>query len=224
MAEDQNIGTNEVTDTSTASQDTNSSKTYSQKEFDDAMAAMKNSIARKYEKKFADIDVEEYKTLKQSAEEKRIEEAKKRGEFEQVLQELASKKDEEIRKRDQIIASFKVDTPLLEEAAKFRAVKPEQVRNLLKNNVRLGNEGAVEVVDDEGKVRYTDKGTPLQVSDLVQEFLNTNPHFVQPTPSTTNTKSNVSVNSSKIDITKLDMKNPKDREVYKQYRKAHGIA
>jgi hypothetical protein len=74
-------------------------------------------------------------------------------------------------------------------------------------------------------VRYTDKGTPLSVDDLVREFLDSNPHFKSAAPATTNTKSNVSGGSqSKIDITKLDMKNPEHRKVYAEYRKQNGIA
>jgi hypothetical protein len=59
----------------------------------------------------------------------------------------------------------------------------------------------------------------------VKEFLLGNPHFVQSTPATTNSKSNISSQGpGKIDITKLDMKNPEHRELYKEYRKANGIA
>jgi hypothetical protein len=89
--------------------------------------------------------------------------------------------------------------------------------------VRLGNEGEPEVVDREGKVRYDDSGRPLSVDSLVQEFLQQNPHFVQPTPSTTAARSSVGGKVEKLDVTKLDMTNPEHRKMYAEYRKTAGI-
>ena len=112
-----------------------------------------------------------------------------------------------------------MDLPLVQTAAQLRAVNAEQVKQLLKPNVRLSQEGAVEIVDREGKIRYTDSGTPFKVEDLVSEFLQTNPHFVQPTPATTQSKSNVSQGQKQLDLTKLDMKNPEHRKMYQESRK-----
>lgn len=140
----------------------------------------------------------------------------KRGEFEKVLQDLATKKDDEIRKRDSIIEQFRVENPLLQAASEFRSVNPEQVKKLLRGSVRLNADGDVEVVDEKGSVRYNDAGQPLQVRDLVKEFLDTNPHFVQPTPSTTNSSHSIKADSGKIDISKLDMRNPEHRKLYAQ--------
>lgn len=200
-------------------------KTYTQEEFDQHMARMKASIAKKYEKQFAELgDIEELKTLKQQAEQRRQEESLKRGEFEKILQEMAAKKDAEIQRRDSIIREFTVDVPLVTAAANFKAVNAEQVKALLKPNVRLNQDGEVEIVDKEGKVRYNDAGQPFKVEDLVKEFLDTNPHFKQATPATTNSKSNIGQSREKIDISKLDMKNPEDRKIYKEWRKTSGIA
>jgi hypothetical protein len=115
---------------------------------------------------------------------------------------------------------------VLNAAAKYRAVNPDQVRSLLQPNLRLNSEGDLEIVDAKGAVRYADTGAPLAVDDLVREFLDSNPHFVSAAPATTNTQSNVGSRgtSNKVDITKLDMKNPEDRKVYAQYRKANGLA
>jgi hypothetical protein len=114
---------------------------------------------------------------------------------------------------------------LLSAAAQYRAVNVDQVKALLTPHVRLNHEGEVEVVDTKGSVRYNDRGEPLGVQDLVREFLDSNPHFVAANPATTNTKSAISNSGSgKIDITKLDMKNPEHRKVYAQHRKDNGIA
>jgi hypothetical protein len=201
-------------------------RVYSQQEFDDAMAKMKAVVAKKVAKQYEDLgDPEELRTIKSEFERKRQEEQVKRGEFEKILQDLATKKDQEIARRDQVIKEYKVDTPLLSAAAQMRSVNPQQVKSLLKNNVRLGQDGEVEVVDDNGQVRYGDSGSPLGVQDLVREFLEANPHFVQPTPSTTNSKSSFTGSTNgKLDISKLDMKNPEHRKVYAEYRKTAGIA
>lgn len=211
--------------TDPATQNNQTAKTYTQEEVNDMMAKAKGNLAKKFESRYEDLgDIEELRALKASAEKRKQEEQIARGEFEKTLQELASKKDAEIQKRDAMIAAYKLDTPLLEESSKFRAIKPDQVKTLLRNQVRLNTEGAVEVVDNTGKVRYTDKGTPLSVSDLVQDFLNSNPHFVSPTPSTTNTKSSHVAEHATLDISKLDMTKKEDRARYAEYRKANNIS
>lgn len=201
-------------------------KTYTQEEFDRHMAGLKSSLQKKYEKQFSELgDLDELRNLKTQAEAKKIEEAKKRGEFEKILQDLAAKKDEEIRRRDEIIKEYKVNSPLLSAAARYRAVAPEQVKSLLASSVRLNDQGDVEVVAQDGSVRYTDRGEPVKVEDLVREFLDSNPHFVQSAPSTTNTRNSIvpGAPQDRLDITKLDMQNPEHRARYKEYRKAQGL-
>lgn len=194
-------------------------KTYTQKEFDDNMARMKASISKKYERVFEELgDPEELRSIKQDYERRKNEEAKKRGEFDKIIQELAEKKDQEIRKRDEIIRNYTIDVPLLNAAAQLRSVNPEQVKQLLKPNLRVNELGEVEVLDNKGSVRYSDKGQPYRVEDLVQEFLQTNPHFVAATPSTTNGRSNINQSPQKLDINKLDMRNPEHRRMYKEMR------
>jgi hypothetical protein len=200
-------------------------KTYSQEEVDNMMARMKGSLQKKLLKPYEDLgDVEELRSIKTEWEKKQQEQQIKRGEFEKTLQEMAAKKDAEIQKRDSVIKEYKVNTPLLSAAAQYRAVNAEQVKALLTPHVRLNPEGEVEVVDTKGSVRYNDSGEPLGVQDLVREFLDSNPHFVSANPATTNTKSSVAkAGPSKIDVTKLDMKNPEHRKVYAEYRKTAGI-
>jgi hypothetical protein len=220
----QDIGNTDNTDESTTNNQA-AVKTYTQEEFDQHMARMKASISKKYEKTLGDLgDIEELKTLKTDAEKRKQEESLKRGEFEKILQEMAAKKDAEIQRRDQIIREYTVDVPLVTAAANYKAVNAEQVRTLLKPSVRLGEDGMVEIVDKEGKVRYGDSGQPFRVEDLVKEFLDTNPHFKSATPATSSGKSNIGQKQERVDISKLDMKNPEDRKVYAQYRKANGIA
>jgi hypothetical protein len=211
----------EVTDTAAnAESQAQAAKTYTQEEFDRHMAGLKSSLAKKYEKTFAELgDIDELRTLKQQAESKKLEEAKNRGEFEKVLQDLAAKKDSEIQKRDAKIREYQINMPLLSAAAEFRAVNAEQVKSLLLNSVRLNEDGEVEVVDAKGSVRYSDSGTPIGVKDLVKEFLDTNPHFVAAGAATTNTRSNVDSRVNGVDLSKLDMRNPEHRKLFAEASK-----
>jgi hypothetical protein len=195
-----------------------SAKTYTQEEFDRHMAGMRKSIESKFEKQFAELgDLNELKQLKATAEKTRQDEALKRGEFETILKEMAQKKDAEIAKRDAVIREYRVDTPLLNAASKYRSVNPEQVRALLKNNITLGEDGITIVTDEVGKPRYKDDGTAYAVDDLVQDFLSKNPHFVQPTLATTASKSSISSDKAEgVNIAELDMSNPEHRKRYAQ--------
>jgi hypothetical protein len=199
-------------------------KTYTQKEVDDMMARTKSAIQRKVASKYEDLgDPEELRQLKAEYEQRKLDEQKKRGEFDKIMADLASKKDEEIRKRDEVIRSYTVDMPLVDTAAKLGAVNPKQVQALLKPNLRLGETGEVEVLDEKGTVRYSDKGQPFKVEDLVKEFLDTNPHFRSAGPATTQGKSNLNQSRDKVDISKLNMSNPADRKIYAEYRKSQGF-
>jgi hypothetical protein len=218
---DTNIGDMEATEASD-NQTQVESKTYTQKEVDDMMARMKNSLKSKLLKPYEELgDINELKQLREQAHKQQQEQAMKRGEFDKIIQDLASKKDQEIQKRDQIIQGYKVDMPILESAAKYRAVAPEQVKSLLKDRVRLNAEGEVEVLDAQGSVRYSDAGTPVSVDELVKEFLDSNRHFVQATAATTNSKSSIAVPGGReLDVTKLDMKNPAHRKLYAEHKKS----
>ncbi len=201
-------------------------KTYTQEEVDNMMARMRGSLEKKLLKPYAELgDPEQLRQIKSDWEKKQEEAQVKRGEFERILQEKAAKWDVEIQKRDAKIREYQINTPLLSAAAQYRAVNAEQVKALLNNQVRLNQDGDVEVVDDKGSVRYNDKGEPWSVNDLVKTFLDSNPHFVQPTPATTNSKSSISApQTGKVDISKLDMKRPEDRKLYAEYRKQQGLA
>ena len=230
MSENTLVQQDQATDAATTTDAENqaqATKTYSQKEVDDMMARMKTSLKSKLLKPYEELgDPEELRQLKLEAESKRQAEQLKRGEFEKTLQELAAKKDAEISKRDAVITEYKINTPLLSAAARYNAVNAEQVKALLSSNIRLGESGDVEVTDGKGSVRYSDKGEPISVDDLVKEFLDTNPHFKLANPATTQTRSNITDKAlnKKVDVSKLDMKNPEHRAVYKEYRKANGIA
>jgi len=204
-------------DTGSDTNNNQATKTYTQQEVDDMMARTKGAISKKYEKLFNELgDPDELRQIKQTYEKQKLDEQKKRGEFDSILQELAKKKDEEIRKRDEIIKNYTVDVPLVTAAAQYKAVNADQVKALLKPHVRLNESGEVEVLDQKGTVRYNDQGQPFGVTDLVSEFLQNNPHFVSAGASTSNGKSNIGRSPEPLDISKLDFKNPEHRRMYKE--------
>lgn len=226
MAQQETLVNDTVTDTTGETENqAQAAKTYSQEEVDGMMARMRGSLEKKLLKPYQELgDPEQLRQIKSDWEQRQQEQQIKKGEFEKILQEKAAKWESEIQKRDSVIKEYKVNTPLLSAAAQYRAVNAEQVKALLSNQVRLNQDGEVEVIANDGTVRYKDSGQPLGVEDLVREFLDSNPHFVAATPATTNAKTSISNQTpSKLDITKLDMKNPEHRELYRQYRKENGI-
>ena len=221
----QETSATEGTDTS-QNENQATTKTFTQDEVNAILAKTKSQLEKKYSLKYEELgDPDTLKQIVSEHQKSQQEQALKRGEFDRIIQELAAKKDAEIQKRDRVIESFKVETPIVDAAARYRAVNPEQVKALIRNQVRLSAEGEVEVLDDKGVVRYDDSGKPVSVDSFVQSWLQSNPHFVSAAPATTNTKSNVTANTmKKVDITKLDMKNPEHRKIYSDYRKTAGLA
>ena len=195
-------------------------KTYTQDEVDNMMARMRGSIERKMSKQFEDLgDIEELRQLKATAEQQRVEQQLKRGEFEKTLQEKMAAKDQEIQKRDAIIQDYRLNTPLLNAAAKHKAVNPEQVQALLRNSVRLNEEGNAEVLDSTGAVRYDDRGNPITIDSFVEEWLKSNPHFLSPGPSTTNARSSIAASTKgAFDLNDLDLTKPEHRKMYQEAR------
>ena len=212
------MGTDPAGETANQAQAT---KTFTQEEVNAILARTKTQLEKKLLKPYEELgDPEQLRQIKSEWEQKQQEQQIKRGEFEKTLQELAAKKDQEIQKRDLVIKEYKVNTPLISAAAKHGAVNAEQVKALLAQNVRLNQEGEVEVIAQDGTVRYKDNGEAMGVEDLVQEFLLSNPHFRAATPATTNTKTNINLGSgnAKLDISKLDMRNPEHRKIYAEAR------
>lgn len=206
--------------TEAAAQETQADRTYSQKEVDDMMARMKTSITKKLSSQYEDLgDPSELRKIVESHKQAQHDQAMKRGEFDKIMAEFAEQKNAEIAKRDSIIKEFKIEQPLLNSAAKYKSVNPDQVKALLKNGVRLSEEGEVEVLDDKGQVRYNKSGKPYDVDTYVKEFLDANPHFVSAAPATTNTQGNTGKTVQSLDLSNLDMTRPDHRKLYAEARR-----
>jgi hypothetical protein len=195
---------------------------------DDVNRIVAERVARekaKFEKKYSGVDLDLYNKLVEEKEKTRHQEMEKRGEFEKLLKEQAEKFNGKIQQYESELTSIKVDGTLLSEASNQRAVNPQQVVSLLKGNIKLNEAGGVDVVDANGQVRYDDNGTPLTVSNLVNEFLTANPHFVSAGPSGSGTGQGVGKQTPVVDtdISKLNMDNPEHRRRYAQIMRAKGV-
>ena len=197
--------------------ETEVSKTYTADEFNNAMASVRKKTEANVLKKFEDVDVQHYRDLVQKDEAMKLEEQKKRGEFEKILKETAEKKDQDIQQLRSQLNSVKVDGALLNSASKHKAINPEQVVRLVRDKVRLNDAGDVEVIGDNGAPRYTESGELMSPELYVQEFLSENSHFVQAGPSGSGATSNTNAKSvQEVDISKLDMNDPEQRRIYKE--------
>lgn len=200
-------------------QATTGSKAFSQDELDRIVAERVARERKKFERRFEGVDPEHYRRLTEAENRSKLEVAQTRQEFEQLLQDAVGKKEQTIQTLQRELQTIKVDGRLLDAASRNRAVNPQQVVKLLKENVRLAEDGEVEIVDERGKVRYSDKGTQFTVEDLVGEWLTANPHFVQATPAGSGSQSQRGgPGAAQIDINNLDMSNPRDRQLYREYR------
>lgn len=195
-------------------------KTYTQEDVDNIMAKVKNTTEAKVLKRFEGVDVATYKTLLEKEEQIKLEEQKKKGEFEKILKDQAEKAKSKIDSLTKELSSIKIDGALLNSASKHKAINPEQVVKLVRDQVKMTETGTVEVVDPiSGQARYTDKGELLTPDGLIAEFLNSNAHFVSAGPAGSGSKSNTSTEGAKsVDINKLDLKDPQQFALYKRLR------
>jgi hypothetical protein len=210
---------NEVTDTST----TNQEAKFTQEDGTKLIAQRVDREKSKFNKKYDGIDVDRYNNLVNAEEERDIDAKKARGEFDEILKQTVAKKDGVIDSLTTELRDIKVNGNLLSEASAKHAINPNQVVQLLQGQVKL-NDGSVEVLDSSTQqVRYTESGDPMQVSELVQEFLQTNPHFVQAGPKGSGTGNVTDTGGNTFDPTQLDMTKASDRAKFKEHQSKQGM-
>lgn len=201
-------------------QGTDNQPVYTKEQFNAAMKSARMSGEQSVAKKFSNVDVEHYNSLIQKEEQSKLEEQKRKGEFEKILKEQAEKAQSKISTLTDELTKIKVDGALLNAASKHKAVNPEQVVKLVRDQVKMSETGQVEIVDPKsGNTRYTEAGEPLDVENAVSDWLKANPHFVQAGPTGSGATSNQNPEGVKqVDLDKLDLTKAKDREIYKQHR------
>ena len=184
---------------------------------------IKDRLHRQKRRTLEDLGVSDLDEAKEiiarskEAEEKRKLEA---GKFEEVRQSLVESHKKELQKLQDELRGEKIDKQLIQSASNNRAINPNQVKDLLKDNVRLNEEGKAEILDKDGTTRYNKEGKPLSIDEFVSEFITQNAHFQVATPSGSGSVSNVGkVNAQTFNLSDLDMNNPDDRKKYAELRK-----
>ena len=185
---------------------------------------IKERLARERRKIYKELGTEDLNIAKsalQEKQEKELEIKKQRGEFDEIMKTQAEKSNSEISILKSQLEQIKITDSLLNSASKHKANVPDQVVKLLRSQVKLNDEGKVEILAENKQPRYNTKGELLSVDEYVQEFLTQNPHFQSATPSGSGSQGNVDrVNANQpFNIADLDMSNPADRKLYADYRK-----
>jgi hypothetical protein len=185
---------------------------------------VKDRLYRQEKQLLESLGVNDITEAKAAIEErKKVEEEKQleRGKFDEVMKKKTLEYNEKLSKLEQELKSERVDKQLINAASKHRAISPDQIKELMKSQVQLNQEGKVEVLDNSGTPRYNKDGDLLTVDEAVQEFLTQNAHFQAATPAGSGSVSNVgkSTTNKTINLSELDMNNPADRKLYAEHRK-----
>ena len=193
-----------------------------QSEFDKILEKRLARERAKIEKRFNGIDPDEARKLLEEKEAKELEMQKQRGEFDNILKETVSKKEAEISHMKAELQKVRIDDALIKAASEKQAIKPDQVVNLLKGNVRLGDDGKPEIVGENNTPMYNGKGELLTINEYMGQFLDNNPHFKNATPSGAGSRSSVGGDTPKpLDLAELNMNNPDDKAKYAEFRKRY---
>ena len=202
-------------------QETPQAQTFTQDEVNNIverrLAKERGSMYKKLGVDDIDVAINAVKTQKEAEEKQRIQ----KGEFEEILKTRTQEHQKEKSELENQLRDIKINKSLLSSASKNKAINPDQVVELLKNNIKLNESGNVEILDKNGIARYNKQGELLTTDELVQEFLTQNPHFVSATPSGSGSVSNVDRQelNKPLNLSDLDMNNPEDRKKYAEYRK-----
>lgn len=204
--------------TGTEAQENNISqgKTFTQDEVNEIVAKRVQKVKSTYD----GVDLKEYRELLNLREQVEDESLMKRQEFDKVIAKHKSKSEQEIAQLRGELERIKIDGALIDAASKLKSVAPEQTAKLLRDQVKLGEDGKVVIMDGK-EIRYNDDAEPMTVDQLVDEFLTSNTYFRAAGPTGTDSQSNTGVNDTKeVSLADLDMNKPEHREIYRKWKAA----
>lgn len=175
---------------------------------------------KKVRDEYNDVDVDLYNQLVQEKQTAKQLMLKEQGKFDELLSDTVKPLQHQISALKEQIRVEKVDKSILGSASNMNAINPEQVVQLLQNQVKF-NDGDIEVIDlNTGNQRYNTDAKKYSVNELVNEFLTNNPHFVKASVAGSGTSSNTeSSGIEKTDWTTADMSDPVVRQQYKNYKR-----
>tara|TARA_R110000764_G_scaffold148551_2_gene236405 strand:+ start:244 stop:927 length:684 start_codon:yes stop_codon:yes gene_type:complete len=198
------------------SQVENTVKTFTQDEVNELIGKRVAQV----NKKFDGVDMEEYKALKGLKEQVEEEQLIKKEDFNSVLKKHKEKADAEVSRLRNELETIKIDGALINASSRAKAVSPEHVAQLLRKNIKLGEDGNVVVTDSAGKTRYTDNADLMSVDNLVEEFLSSNQYFKASGPSGSGASGNTNnATQQSLDLAQLDMNNPEHRKLYTEMKR-----
>ena len=191
-------------------------QTFTQAQLDNIIKSRLDAEQKKHQRTLDDAKKAEQEAFK----EKEVKEAKSKAELEKLMQQRISEKDTEILKYKNEIKKERIDNSIMAVASKNNAINPSQVVSLLKDAIKLNDDGRVEILDNNSNIRYNEKGNLLTIEEKVKEFLQANPHFSVSGKSGTGSQSSVEGKTVKpFNIQDIDMSKPDDRAKYAEYRK-----
>ena len=157
---------------------------------DDVNRIVEERLAREreqYRTKLAELgikDLDEVAKLKKQLAEREKQELEENEKWRDLAEKIRAEKDEEIRKREQELAETRraylnaqAERAIVAAATKHEAVAPEQLGLLVRDRIRIDDNGNPYVVDNQGNRRTNGKGGELTIDEYVKEFLTENPHF-----------------------------------------------
>ena len=190
-------------------------KTFTQDEVNELIGKRVAQVNKKYE----NVNLDEYNALKSLKEQVEEEKLINKEDFNGVLKKQKEKSESEIHRLRSELETIKIDGALIDAASKAKSVAPDHVAQLLRGQIKLGEDGNVMVTDKEGKQRYTDNADPMTVHNLVEEFLSGNTYFKSAGPSGAGSTGNTNnADPQSLDLAQLDLNKPEHREIYKKLK------
>ena len=191
-------------------------QTFTQEQLDNIIKSRLEAEKTKHQRQIDEVKRQE----EEIAKEKQVQEAKSKAELEKLMKQRISEKDTEILKYKTEIKKERIDNSVLSVASKHKAISPSQVVSLLKDDIKLNDDGRVEILDNNSNIRYNSKGELLTIEERVKDFLDATPHFRQGSLAGSGSQSSIEGKTVKpFNIQDLDMSKPEDRAKYAEYRK-----
>lgn len=133
---------------------------------------------------------EELTRLRQERQDRLAREAEEQKNYEKAKEEMRKAHQEELSRREQrekeLAAELKADRvrgQIIAAAAKYRAIKPDQLADLLERVVDLDEKHRPFVKDEvSGSKKFNGRGELMTPDEYVKLYLDENPHLVQPVP------------------------------------------
>ncbi len=115
--------------------------TFTQAQLDNIIKSRLEAEQRKHQRTLEEAKKKE----EDAAKEKLVKEAKSKAELEKLMQQRIAEKDTEILKYKNEIKKERIDNSIMAVASKNNAINPSQVVSLLKDTVKLNDDGRVEI-------------------------------------------------------------------------------